>query len=439
MSATSVAIAPESAFNRTGACLAAALFRPLHVLINAPVIVFLAALTAMLFRPPDLKVFPFDRIAFGLVIVIFLLRLCLRREHLQAFSLTWPMLGLMLLALLSAFQESEAAQAWSLLAAKWIVPFTLFHIATSVFRRADAWRKLEVFSLFVLSYLTLVSVLFLFDATSLIFPRFILDDGIGIHADRARGPLLQAVANGVCLNILGLIALDCFRRKTLNVIWALTFFSAVPLALLATKTRAVWLSAALSIFCLALFGRNRRICKPALAMCIIGIVVSGGAWLCASDSAGLCDRLLDRSPVDFRLDMYRAGWQMFLEKPIAGWGGEATIQPEIERRVSSFHPERYLFHNTYLELAVERGLLGIALYAWLMICLFRLAKAPSGLTEGIHPFDAGFRKLWPVILAVYLINASAVVMNYQFVNGFVFTIAGLLAGQNTRLARTQSL
>jgi O-antigen ligase len=437
VSATGVAIDLESAFNRSGAFLATALFRPLHAVINAPVIVFLAALTAMLFRPPDLKVFPFDRMAFALIIVVFLLRLGLRREHLQIFHLTWPMLGLMFLASLGALQESEAAQAWSLLAAKWIVPFAFFHIATSVFVRESALRKLEIFSLLVLSYLTLVSVLFLFDATSFIFPRFILDEGIGIHADRARGPLLQAVANGVCLNILGLIALDCFRRKTLNAIWALTLFSAVPLALLATRTRAVWLSAALSIFYLALFGRSRQVRKPALALCTIGIVVTCGAWLCTSDSAGLCNRLLDRSPVDFRLDMYRAGWQMFVEKPIAGWGSEATIQPEIERRIS-FHPERYLFHNTYLELAVERGLVGIALYAWLIICLFRLAKAPSALSEGRHFLDAGFRKLWPVILAVYLINASAVVMNYQFVNGFVFTIAGVLAGQNARLARTQS-
>ena len=35
------------------------------------------------------------------------------------------------------------------------------------------------------------------------------------------------------------------------------------------------------------------------------------------------------------------------------------------------------------------------------------------------------------MLGVYLFNASAVVMNYQFVNGFLFTIAGILAAQNS--------
>ena len=38
------------------------------------------------------------------------------------------------------------------------------------------------------------AVAFLLDARSLIFPRFILDESLGIHVDRARGPFLQAVA-----------------------------------------------------------------------------------------------------------------------------------------------------------------------------------------------------------------------------------------------------
>ncbi|HEV2698348.1 MAG TPA: hypothetical protein VGU90_10175, partial [Terriglobales bacterium] len=109
------------------------------------------------------------------------------------------------------------------------------------------------------------------------------------------------------------------------------------------------------------------------------------------------------------------------------------IQPEMERRISSFHPERYLVHNTYLELAIERGMIGIALYAWMFTCLFRLSLkiAWRSNNEG-HFLDENFRRLWPVILVVYLLNASAVVMNYQFVNGYVFTLAGILSAQSAR-------
>lgn len=436
MSAGSIVIAAEPTLSRVRGLLVASAFRPLHALLNAPVLIFLAALAAMLFRPPDLRVFPYDRVAFLLVILMFALRVCLHREQVRTYPATWPMLALMLFGLVGALGDPDPAQAWSLLAAKWVVPFVLFHVAAGTFRSEESLRELEIFSLAILVYLTLISVFVLLDLKSLVYPRFILDEGIGIHADRARGPMLQAVANGVCLNMLGLVALDSFRRRTILRIWALFLFLALPLALLATKTRAVWLSAGLSVLWLALFARERRIQRPAIALCGIGMIVICGGWLYVNDSSGIGDRLLDRSPLDFRLDMYRTGWQMFLEKPIAGWGGEATVQPEIERRISSFHPDRYLFHNTYLELAVGRGVIGIGLYAWLMICLFRLARSDLGHVSAAHFLDTGFRQLWPVILMVYLINASAVVMNYQFVNGFLFAIAGILSAQNASSGKT---
>jgi O-antigen ligase len=135
--------------------------------------------------------------------------------------------------------------------------------------------------------------------------------------------------------------------------------------------------------------------------------------------------------------MYSAGWQMFNEKPALGWGNESNIQPEVEKRVSSFHPGYYVFHNTFLELAVEHGLLGLGLYVWLIISLFRLGKSGVISDESSAFANSHFRKMWPVLLAVYLLNASAVVMNYQFVNAVLFTIAGILAAQNAGSRREQ--
>ena len=39
-----------------------------------------------------------------------------------------------------------------------------------------------------------------------------------------------------------------------------------------------------------------------------------------------------------------------------------------------------------------------------------------------------------MLLGVYLLNACFVVMNYQFVNGVLFTVAGILAAQNRAYA-----
>src|SRR5262249_7381860 len=381
------------------------------------------------------KAFPLDRVAFLLLAGCIALRLCLRREHFPSYEATWPLLALTILGLSGLIAGPYQSQSWSLLAAKWIVPLTLFHAAGLVFTDQDSLRNLEIFCIAVLLYLSLMSVFHLVKAEFLIFPRFILNSDIGIHADRARGPFLQAVANGVSLTLLGLIALDSFRRRNLPRILAALLFIGVPIALPATKTRAVWLSALLSVGALVL-SRNQRLRRAALALCLLGVVGMLVFLVEGANSRELADRLRDQSPVDFRSEIYQAGWQMFLEKPLLGWGNDASIQAEVARRVTGFHPEKYVFHNTLLELGESRVMLGLGLDAWLIVFLFRLGRSRGLVNNGSqHLLDYEFRKLWPVILAVYLVNASAVVMNYQFVNGLLFTFAGILAAQNLNAGR----
>ena len=400
-----------------------------QAIVAAPAFVFLAALTAMLFRPPDLKCCPWDRIGFILLLAVTALNVCVRRERLRILPESWILLALAILGISSVLTEPYDAQAWSLLAAKWIVPLVLFQISGSVFSDDASLHKLEIFCLAVLTYLTAVSFFSFAGLPALIFPRYILDESIGIHADRARGPFLQAVANGVSLNILGLVALDAFRRKSLSALASAALLISVPIALLATKTRAVWLSAAVSLGAILFGSKNARLRKAALAVFIFASIAGCAAWLYQISSGSLSDRLADRSPVDFRVGMYRAGWDMFLEKPLLGWGGDSAIQAELTRRVSGFHLESYVFHNTYLELAVQHGALGLGLYLLLFLRLFRLGKAADSKQSGRGFMDSGLRRLWPVVLAAYLLNASAVVMNYQFVNGLLFTFAGILASQ----------
>jgi len=413
--------------------------RLLHAWTSVPAFLFLLTLTAMLFRPPDLKAFPVDRVAFFLLVGGVGLRLSVQRKRVQTYGETWPLLALALLGLLGVLGAPYQSQSWSLLAAKWIVPLVLFHTAGLVFIDQNSLRKLELFCLATLLYLSMTSVCFLLGADSLIFPRFILDAGLGIHIDRARGPFLQAVANGLSLNILGLIALDSFRRSSLPRFLPAFLFIGVPMALLATKTRAVWLSALLSITAVALLGRDRRIRRAAVALCILGIVGLLALLVQRVNSQEFSERLEDQSPVDFRSEIYHAGWQMFMEKPFLGWGPDAEVQTEVARRISDFHPDYYVFHNTFLELAVGRGLLAITLYGWLILCLFRLGRSSKTADSSPQHFlDSGFRRLWPVLLGVYLLNASAVVMNYQFVNGLLFTLAGIMAAQGRRETEQQS-
>ena len=344
------------------------------------------------------------------------------------------MLGLVALTLSCVLAQPYAPQNWSLFAAKWLVPFVLYHLAGLVFDDAASLRRFETFALITLAYLSFTAIMSLAGINALIFPRYILDEGLGIHADRARGPFLQAVANGLTLNLLGLIALDSFRRKRLRGVLALVFLFTVPLALLATKTRAVWLSSALSVLILFFTSSSLRLRRACLGLALTVPLVILAIFSFDSMGRSFDSRLEERGPVEFRVAVYHAGWEMFMEKPLAGWGAE-NMQPELAKRITDFHQEAFFFHNTYLEIAVEHGLLGLILYLWMVVALFRLG--PKQHVSALSPYgsflDGPFRTLWPLLLGVYLLNASFVVMNYQFANGLLFTIAGMLAEQNRRV------
>jgi O-antigen ligase len=398
----------------------------------SPVLLFMATLTAMLFRPPDVRLYDLDRIAFGLLVLVVLLRALMLRQSLRpAGPVTWPMLGLTVLALASALAQPYQSEAWSVLAAKWIVPFAMYYMARLVFEDEASLRRLEIFMLVVLAYLSATAVLFLLGMKSLILPPFIMDEGIGIHADRARGPFLQAVANGVTLNLLGLIALDSYRRRRLRGVLASLFLIALPLAVLATKTRAVWLSFAAPVLALLCFSPSQRVRRACLCLALAGVV----GLLCALTfedlNQSLSARLEERSPVQFRMAVYRAGWDMFCAKPLLGWGA-AQMQAGLEKRISEFHQEEFSVHNTFLEIGVDYGVVGLALYAWMVLDLIRLGRESSASTVSRSGtfLDREFRSFWPVLVGVYLLNACFVVMNYQFVNGVLFTLAGILAAQN---------
>jgi putative inorganic carbon (HCO3(-)) transporter len=420
-----------------------AAFRPLHALMASPSLLFMATLAAMLFRPPDLRLYFLDRVAFGLLILVVLLRALTQRQSLRMDeSIKWPMLGLLTLAIADVLARPYQSEAWSILAAKWIVPFAMYYMAGLVFEDQVSLRRFETFALIVLGYLCITAILFLAGTKSLILPPFIVDESLGIHADRARGPFLQAVANGVTLNLLGLIALDSFRRRRLRGVLALLFLIVVPLAVLATKTRAVWLSFAASVLVLLFFSPSGRVRRACFWLALAGVLGVLSMLTFEDGNQSLSARLVERSPVEFRMAVYRAGWDMFQAKPLWGWGA-AQMQSGLTMRISEFHQETFFFHNTYLEIAVQYGIVGLALYLWIVVDLFRLSRnrgqslgAPAISSEGEF-LDGQFRSLWPVLLTVYLLNACFVVMNYQFVNGLLFTLAGMLAAQN-RMAHTHS-
>jgi putative inorganic carbon (hco3(-)) transporter len=432
MQANMVAATRGGAAMEAAARVAQLAVRPLQALSAAPSLLFLAALTAMLLRPPDVAFYEIDRVALGLLAIGVAIRAVVMRERLLVLErATWPMIGLSAIALASVLSRPFDQEAWSLLAAKFLVPFAMFHMAGIVFTNERRFRQFEAFGLVVLAYLSFTSIAFLAGAHSLIFPRFILDETLGFHADRARGPLLQAVANGVSLNMLGLLALHAYRRGSARGTKIVLLLASVPIAILATMTRAVWLAFAGSMVALIFLSGNRALRRACLGLALVAAV--GLAVVLGSNelSGAFSDRLNERGPLEYREAVYAGGWEMFLERPLTGWGFH-QMPAELPWHVSGYYEKTLYPHNTYLELLVEHGVIGLALYAWLMWELWRLRKGAVPARERGGFLDAEFHRLWPVLLVIYWANAAMVVMSYQFVNGLLFTMAGMLAAQRRR-------
>ena len=397
------------------------LLRPLHLGLAFPSILYVAAMTVFLFRPPDLFSFYADRIAFGILVFFVALRTMALREKVPFFAgLSLPMLSLTALAVFRALREPFDAQTWSIIASKYIVPFALFHLAALIFRGASQRRHFEIFAIFALAYLVFIAVAFLADARSLIFPRFILDESLGFHVDRARGPFLQAVANGVSLNILEILVIALLQKRR-AVVWLL--WLVLPLAVLATMTRAVWISFAVSTIVLGFRLVERRLQAGCTLLTVAGLMVGLAIGLSNhSLKTALWDRTGERGPVEARLAVYDAGWAMFRERPFTGWAA-GGMYAELARRMEGYHLRTFYVHNTYLALLVEFGAPGLALYGILFFNLFRVSwHRPPGESGPV----ASLRKVWPILLSVYLFNAFFVDMAYQFVIGLMFTVAGML-------------
>jgi hypothetical protein len=355
----------------------------LQAVMIAPSWLFLAALAAMLLRHPDVPFYEIDRVAFVWLALSVVGRALVAHKPLLAVErVTWPMLGLTFLAVVSVIRQPFDNQTWCLLAAKFIVPFALFHLAGVVFRDERRLRQFELFALIVLAYLCFTSIAFLVSAKSLIFPRFILDESLGYHADRARGPLLSFAAS------VGFLIFRSHNR------------------------------------------RLRLICVVVAIVGALGLLI---AMSFDDQRRALAERLQESGPLEFRKAVYTGGWEMFLEKPLTGWGVN-QMPTELARHVSGYKEKELYPHNTYLEILVEHGIFGLGLYVWLMWEIYRLGRGPVPRAERDGLLNQQFHAMWPVLLGIYWVNANLVVMNYQFVNGLLFTMAGMLAAQQRRAA-----
>jgi putative inorganic carbon (hco3(-)) transporter len=313
-----------------------------------------------------------------------------------------------------------------------VVPFVLFLVAPRVFA-TDAARSALIVTLVMLGvYLGGTAIAEGLNLNALVFPRYILDPTIGIHADRARGPFVEAVANGLALFACGVaaaVAMSTWRRLESRCAAAAVLVLCV-VGVVLTLTRAVWVASVVAPLAAMLCSaplRRRVLPAGAAAAVIVLVALAGIPGLTASAQS----RAETVRPVWDRLNTDAAALRMVEQRPLLGFGWDTFVTrgPDYLRQKSDFPLTGVGLnvHNVLLSHAVELGLLGFALWAGAFVCGI-VGAAVRRAPPALEPWRIAL-----IALALnWLIVASFGPLGYAFPTLLLWTWAGVVTAPSER-------
>jgi putative inorganic carbon (HCO3(-)) transporter len=321
---------------------------------------------------------------------------------------------------------TSSSGAFRLLDRLGLVPFLMFLLAPVVFRTARE-RAILLTTLVALgAYLSLTSLFETVGVHALVFPKYILDPNFGLHADRARGPFVEAEANGLALYGCGVAAVIAATtwRQSLPRLSAAAVAVLCAAGALFTLQRAVWIGAVLATLVTLLAFRSLRrfalvgfVALPVIVLVSFALVP--GLQGAAAKRAGA------ERPVWDRQNLNAASIRMIEAKPLFGFGWEKFRDknpPYFEQAADyPLTGTNQPLHNAFLSNAVELGLVGTLL--WLVALGLAVGGAISRRAPPqLEPWRIGllaYALMWAVV-------ANFTPLERPFVSILLMTWAGVV-------------
>jgi O-antigen ligase len=308
-----------------------------------------------------------------------------------------------------------------------ITAWLLFSVAPLVFYDRRTRNIFLVVMVCLGAYLGFTAIMEGLGLKGLVFPRYINDTSVGIHIDRARGPMTEAGGFGLALFECAVVAVLASRvwttRAAKVMAWAVT--GACLLGTLFTLTRAVWIGVGAGVLVVCVISREwrRRLFPPVLAAGVVLVVVLAAS---SSISGRVNERSGDQRPVWDRLNLADAGIRAIQDKPAFGVGwrnfiGGGTkyfrLLPDIPQTGTTID-----IHNVLISLGAELGLVGLILWVGVVgstVFAAMFWRAPPELED------------WRIALVAMGVQWAVVAMftpfAYTFSMFFMFTFAGIVA------------
>jgi O-antigen ligase len=272
-----------------------------------------------------------------------------------------------------------------------------------------------------------------------VFPRYILDPALTTHEGRARGPFIEAAANGFAMYACGAAAviMAVTSRPTAVRIGAALTAVLCSAGIVLTLTRSVWLSAAVAAVLSMLAVRGVRRWLPVAAIVAVTIVFATIALVpgLATSAAQRKDAI---GTVYERQNLIGAAVAMTEARPLFGFGWatfETASAPYYTVSAAPFalkNPEPV--HDVYASNLAEIGLVGTGV--WLIAMMLALG-AP--LLRGASDEARRWQILLGTTFVFWLTMALASPMLDVFPHLILWTLGGVaVAAVSESAARSRS-
>jgi O-antigen ligase len=305
-----------------------------------------------------------------------------------------------------------------------VVPFLAFTLAPLLFGDERRRRMLVGTLVVVGAYLSITAIMEGAGLLRFVQPSFIQNPSLGIHFGRARGPFLEAEADGLAMLMCGVAA--AMGSTMLVRRWARTASRIVVftcgIGVILTLTRSIWIGAALAFLIWLVAHPATRRWAPVVVLGA-AVLVAGMVLTIPSIHHKVVSRAQDSSPVWDRENTDAAALRAALSHPMFGIGWETFQTKGADYIRESSYPltgAGLEVHNVLLSHAAELGFPGAILWLWALLAAVGGAVFRRGPPE-LLPWRIGLA----CIAVPFLVVANLSPLSYTFPNLLLWLWAGV--------------
>lgn len=251
-----------------------------------------------------------------------------------------------------------------------------------------------------------------------------------------------------------ILASSTLSRNATVAIYLAAVLYCVAIVVL-SNTRGVFLGLLLAFVVALVFGFRYRFfaTRRNMALVVVSVLLIGVGMIWGSDrmldrweqeapdlnriASGDLDAISKRSSSGIRLHSWAEGWDWFLDNPVLGWGANGM---KLVIKQSNALPEDLRkgfghLHNSFLEVLVNNGLMGLvfllSIYYWLWRYVF--AAGERALDQDVRLFAASACCMWLVAncFESYMFYKSGV-MVFGVVAGSLMSLGMFSSGESAQ-------